>query len=265
VRRAWLLVAVLALTACGGSKAPTARDRVGEYIHRVDLVQANMQPALVAVHQSVVDFTQHRTAKTNARELAQADATLRKLQRRLARIDPPPQARKLHGLLQQLVAQEVTLASELQQLTVFDPAFVRALEPLVAANARTRTRLQGVTDPDTVDAAVRAYRASVARSLAALRGLHPPVVERPVFLAQVGRLEGLDRALGALERAVTARDAAAAAAAEHAVSVAAVSTDSRSAQDAQRAAVVAYDRSVRRVRTLTTAIDVERARLQRSL
>lgn len=256
------LAIALVLTGCGGSHAPSARDRVTAYLAHENAIEGQMQPSLVAVHQALVDFSKHPTSSATTTELAKSAATFRRLRARLAVADPPPQARKLERLLFQLVDAQSALTNELRQLAVFQPKLVKALSPLATANAATQKRLSTHKQTADVVAAIRTYRAVVERSLRALRPLHPPALERPMFDAQVARLRSLDRALGSLAAAAAAGDAQAAARAEHEVSVASVSSDSRANQIAQRNAVRAYNRAVAAVTALGEQITAERDRLQ---
>lgn len=261
--RALVVLAVAAaLTGCGGSHSPSTRDRVSAYLARENAIDAQMQSSLAAVRQAFGDFARNRTSAATRRELANSVATFDRLRLRLSERHPPPAASKLHRLLLRLVTREATLTRELQQLTIFEPAFVRVLRPLAKANAATQSRLAKTKDPASVAATVRSYRAKVQRALRALRPLHPPALERPSFDAQVARLEALDAALGELATAAAAGDTRAAAEAEHEVSVASVSTDSRANQMAEQNAVRAYDRAVAGIATLSQKISAERDRLQ---
>lgn len=263
MRIACALVAVVGLTACGGGHhGPSARDRVSAYLAHENSISAQMQPSLVAVHQALVDFSHHRSSPTTVKELTTSIATLEKLHRRLAATDPPPQAAKLQRLLLELVTREESLTRELRQLTTFEPAFAKAVAPLAAANTETQARLKTTKKPAAVAALVRSYQSAVEGALAAARKLQPPALERPVYAAELVRLEELAAALGKLAAAAQAHDAQGAALAEHDVSVASVSSDSRANQVAEQNAVRAYDRAVRKIAILGTQITDERNRLQ---
>lgn len=262
MRAALALAAALALTGCGASHSATARDHVTGYLGRENAIVARSQPALVAVHQALVDFSHHRTSAATAKELAKAATTFRRLRVQLRAANPPPQAAKLQGLVLEVVARQAALTNELRTLVVFEPAFAAALTPVVAANTAARTHLRAAKTPAEVADAVDTYRAAVGRSLKKLRPLRPPALERPLYEAQVSRLTKLDAALGKLASAARSGDARAAARAEHEISVAAVSSDSRANQMAERNAVIAYDKAVAEIAVLTQKITAERDRLQ---
>lgn len=262
MRRTPLLALVVATTACGGAHHPSARDQVGGYIGRVNIIETGMQQPLLHVQSAVQSFAKHRTNASTAAALAGADATLARLRTRLAAAGPPPQARKLQRLLLELVDRERALAQELRALGTFDPAFAAALGPLAQANQAAQARLHGSHRATEVTSAVLAYRAAVRRARAAAGKLEPPAVERPLYTAQVARLDALDAALTRLLKAVAARDDQGIARAEHAISVASVSPDSTANQRAQRAAVQAFDAQVRSISALVRRIARERDRLQ---
>jgi hypothetical protein len=263
VKRAALLVAVAVLAGCGKSEhKPTARDQVVAYMGRVNVVEYDLRKPLVRVQRAVQAFSKATNRAATIKALGNADVTLERLRAQLAATVPPPPARKLHGLLLDLVDRERLLASELKDVLVFDPAFAAALRPLAAANATAQARLQGPHPLAEVARAVRDYRAAVRRSLTASRALDPPELERPLYDAQVARLVALDRTLGGLLDAITARDAVRIARAQHAVGVASVSSDSTRSQQAERAAIQQFNRDVRAITIVVRQIATERNRLQ---
>jgi hypothetical protein len=266
MRRLAVLAALLALTGCGGQKHSTAtRDSVSRYISGVNAIEFTLRAQLVAVSSATTAFVHAHDVKTATAALARAQRTFEKLHGDLARLRPPPQARKLHLLLLELIAQEASLAGELRDLSAFNPAFADALHPLAVANAAVQKTLKSAKKPGQVAAGVHAYRSEVAAAIVRLRRLHPPTVERPLFEAQLQRLVALGATLAQLEGAVNARDRTAIAKAEHAVGVASVSSDARSRQVAQRAAVVTYNARVRAVQALARRVQRERDRLQVAL
>jgi hypothetical protein len=238
---------------------------VRSYISHVDAIELRLRKQFAAVSRATAKLSKGRDTRTAAPALTRTRRTLIGMHDELQRVTPPADARKLHRLLLALVAQEASLAGELRDLSVFNPAFAAALRPLAAANASARSALASTTKPAAVAAAVRAYHDAVGTAASMVRALHPPPVERPLYDAQLHRLIGLQRSLAQLERAVQARDRTAAARAEHALSVASVSSDSRARQLAQRDAVLTYNARVGRVETLARRVQRERDHLQRTL
>lgn len=265
MRRLPVLALVLALVACGGHK-DKMRSSVADYISRVDAIEQGSQLSLAPVRRAMRDFGHSRDRAKVANELALAQRALARLRLRLDKATAPPQAAKLSKLVRTFVARQESLVEELRAVTLFDPKFVAALRPLAAANAAAQARLaKAPKDPAVAAAAVATYRAAIEQTLPKLRALHPPALERPLYEAQVQRLEALDSSLGALAKAIRAHDAVAVARADHVVSVASVSVDSRANQLAQRAAVASYDARVADLRRLQESILDERNRLQINL
>ncbi|HEX4680476.1 MAG TPA: hypothetical protein VH210_14850 [Gaiellaceae bacterium] len=265
MRRASVLVALLALTGCGGSGGNKTRDDVSAYITRVDSIQLAQRQSIALMQQAVVDFSHGKNVPLVIKQLTSAHATLKKLHARIAAVAAPPPAQKLHRLVLELFSREAALTTELRDLAAFSPRFADALRPIAKANAAAKASITATKDPQAVAGAVQHYRTAVRSSLAAAQELHPPAVERPLYDAQVARLVALDRSLAQLIEALQARDLNAVARAEHATSVASVSSDTLVAQQAQRAAVVAYNRRAASVSSLARRVQLEVNRLQVAL
>jgi hypothetical protein len=269
MRRLSVLAALLLLTACGGghSHASITRDSVTAYLAKVNSTEAQMQKPLQQVAAATRTFTHPNgatTAETTA-ALTRAQRTLIDLYTRLLLVRPPKAAKPLHALLLRLIQRQASLAGELRQLSVFNPAFATALQPLVRANATARKTLQATKRPATVVTALDGYRLAIATAAERLRSLRPPAVERPLFDAQLARLDALNATIGGLEHAVSTHDVTATAKSQHAVSVASVTADSTARQRAQRAAVIAYDARVASVQVLARQVQREHDRLQSTL
>jgi hypothetical protein len=262
-----LAAAVLLLTACGGSKQhPSAtRAAVSAYITRVDNVEIEMQKPLQSIATATSAYAHGRPATQTAAAFATAHTTLLDLYSRLILVTPPREARTLHALLLRSVHRQALLAGELHDLVSFNPAFVKALQPLVAANAAARQALRSSKNRTVVAQSVHAFRLSIDGVAAHLHSLHPPAVERPLFDAQVARLAALSTSLTRLEGAIRANDPTAIARFQHAVSVASVSSDARAHQLAEREAVLTYNARVASVKTLAQQVLQERDRLQVTL
>jgi hypothetical protein len=266
MRRLTVLAALLALTGCGGhGKSQASRDSVSLYISRVNAVEFLLRKQLDAVSRATVSFSRAHDPAATTVALAGAQQTFIKLHKDVARLSPPPQARKLHRTMLALIAQEAELSGELRRLSAFNPAFADVLRPLSAANASTQKALKAAKKPAVAAAAVHAYREDVVAAIRRTEKLDPPAVERALFDAQVHRLIDLGSALAKLEQSVKARDLTGTAKAEYAVGVASVSSDTRARQLAQRAAVVLYNSRVHAVQGLAASVQRERDRLQRTL
>ena len=268
MQRLAVLAALVLLPACGGSthRAPSAsRAAVTAYLTRVNNTELLMQKPLRAVSTATAAFTHAHNSAATAAVLAGAQGTMDDLYARLVLVTPPAPAKRLHSLLLALVQRQASLAGELHDLTVFNPAFSAAIQPVVAASAQARKALRGTKKTARVAAAIHAYRTAIEGVVVRIRHLRPPAVERPLFEAQLTRLIALSSALAGFEHAVRTHDLTATARFQHAVSVASVSADTHANQLAQRAAVVAYDARVSSVQALATRVQRERDRLQATL
>lgn len=263
MRRAFALVGIGALlTACGGTHADPSRSAVKAYIQHLNAIERR-----AAVQASVLAQQSRDASSAGARRriYVRTETALTKLKTRVAAAPAPAQARRLRERLLALIDREILLAHESAQLAAFDPAFTKALAPLAAANRTAQSQLKATHRAAAVEAAVGRYRTAVRAALAGLRTLSPPPIEQSLYSAQVARLTALDAALGRLQSAIAAHDAADVARAEHAVSVASVSSDSLAVQRATRAEVRQYDALVRGVAQLAARVAQERNRLQTTL
>ena len=156
-------VLLVLLAGCGGSDDANkqTRDEVAVYIAQANGIQQQLRNPLNEIAKATSAFSRAKDPATATPALTRAEATLRRLRTRLGRLTPPPAARELHRRLLALVDREVALADETRRLSVFTPALVETLQPLVAANARARTDLGSTKDPDQVVTALEAYRAAI--------------------------------------------------------------------------------------------------------
>jgi len=296
VQRVGLAVAVLALVlavaGCGGGSGKSARrNAVANYIVRIDTVEQQLRVPLTKVEQAYRDFGKKKESpKTTAARLASAEATLHALKTRVALIPAPPDARKLRVLMVRLTGAEVELAHELSTLAVFLPAFVRALQPLGAANTTLKTSLAAIKVPtptsvppsklkaaraaytQQVDAAAAAqadaldaYLATITTVESRLRGLDPPPALTPSYRAQAATLAKVHTTGTALVAALRAKDFKHVAGLNSAFQEAAQTSSSVSSQQAQIAAIKAYNKRVVAIGALARAVDTERSSLQKRL
>jgi hypothetical protein len=296
VQRVGLAVAVLALAlaaaGCGGSSGKSARrTAVASYIVRIDTVEQQLRVPLTKVEKAYREFgTKKEPAKATAARLAGAEATLHTLKTRVSLIPAPPDARKLRLLMVRLTGAEVELAHELSTLSVFLPVFVRALQPLGAANTTLKTSLAAIKVPTPksvppsklkaaraeytrqVDAAalaqadaLDAYLATIAKVQASLRGLDPPPALTPSYEEQAKTLAKVRTTGATLVAALRAKDFKHVAARNRAFQAAAQTSSSVTAQKAQIAAIKAYNARVLAIGALAREVDNERSAVQKRL
>jgi hypothetical protein len=260
-----LLAAVVLLAACGGGggkQTSASRVAVTAYLTRVNQTEKKLDVPLRQVTAAAAAFGHARYSPELTAQLAIAQNTLLGLYAQLVLIKPPATARKLQSLLLQLVQRQAALAGELRKLSVFNPAFGRVMQPLIEANTTASTKLHATKKAADVAAAVLDYKAAIDGAIPSVRRLQPPAMERPLYNAQLTRLEALSATLGQLAAAIRARDLTALAKARHAVSVASVSSDSRPNQIAERTAVLEYNARAASVKALSLAVQREHDRLQ---
>jgi len=253
--------------SCGGGKSTARRDAVATYILRVDAIEQRLAKPILDVSKANRDFAGKRAATTaSRRELVQAEATIRRLGRRLQAVHPPPDAAHLHALLLAFVGREEQIASEVATLAAFIPAFDAALKPILPAGTALRQVLAR-TNAGAAEkaAALDRYDAALEPVIARLQALRPPPASRPVWSGQIATLQGVRSAVAALAAGLRANKATAIPALLHRLSEAAVANRSVAAQKAQIAAVKAYDAKVKSLNALGSRISDEEARLQKQL
>src|SRR4051812_35473139 len=138
-----------------------------------------MRKQLIAVERAYRDFGRKKGPSLAIIEprLARSESTIRGVERRLDKLKPPPDARKLHALLVQLVDKEAGVAHELVQLAQFSPRFSAALQPLGPAGKALRESFRTAKKASAQAAGLDAY---VAALTVVLRRLQP-VVAPPAF------------------------------------------------------------------------------------
>lgn len=256
-----LIVVCLLAAGCGGNGD---RKAVSKYIEQVNAVETKLSRPMVDVSKANRDFATGKGDPAQVRlRLAKSERTIRTLERRLAALHPPKDARKLHGLLLELVRHEEGLAREVAQLAAFVPAFSSTLAPVGPAGRALKAELNSKQPVAGKAAALEAYGATLGDVLVRLRTVEPPPSSRPVYASQVMTLQRVRKAVTDLALALREKRTKDVAPLLHAFDVAAVANQSVAAQKAQIAAVRAYNARIRKLDTLTIRIARERNRLQR--
>jgi hypothetical protein len=258
-----ILAAVL-LVGCGGDDK---REDVDAYIRDVNAIEQQLLIDLSHASAAYRDFTTHEKELVKLRpKLVAAERSMRRHDRRLGALQPPPEARRLHQLVRQLTRAQVELADELQRSAVYLPGYSEALRPLDAAQTRLRKDLGEARTASSQARAVRRFEGVVADALERLARLDVPAVMSGTHKTQSSTLELLrdsardlatalerggrpDEIRVLLERLVNAPLAA----------------RSLSSQKTRIAAVKAYNARVEHVQELARRVERERLRLERSL
>lgn len=244
---------------------------IADYITRVNEVEQGMAGPLQQVSRVNQSFAKSQSNPKVKVELATSERTLRRLELRLRKVVPPPQAAHLHQLMLELVRREVALMHETRQFAAFIGRYQQALLPLRQASNRLKTKLaqrsKGAAatkalDREKADELV-AYAATASQVIAALRPLVPPPVWRSTYAAEVSSITQMRSAALALAQAIRANDSAAVPPLLERFDRAAVANATTSAQKRVIADVKAYDGRIRALSKLAHRVDLERARLER--
>jgi hypothetical protein len=257
-------VALLLLAAgCGGE---SRRDAVADYVREVNVVAAELDaPSRAVVAASGELAKENVDAVAVERKLLRAASGIERVRARLARLEAPPEARRLRALLLELATREASLAREVAALAAFLPAYAEALSPLAAAGAKLKAALAHKGPVAATADALDAYGDTVAVVLARLRALKPPPVSAALHTTQTQSLAKVRWSAAALARALRERRAAAIPGLVQRLNRAAISNQTLAAQRARIGAVRAYNARVRTLDELSIRITRERARLEEAL
>jgi len=284
---------VVTVTNHSGTGESKQRKEVTAYVDHVNAVQNRMGAPLTRMLTAYRDFTSpNGSTRAPGPELARAATALTTLDRRLARLDAPPEARKLRSLLLSLVAKEAALTKEVRLLAAFSPRFAQVLRIAGRANAALGAALRAVVVPkphrlkgtraevlaaerkyqrDAGLAAKRqadaidAYDATIASVLRALRKLKPPPAFEPSYRAQIAALQASRRSGGRLAAELRRPVRTDVSALARRFALSSRIAQSTAVQKAQIAAIRRYNARARAIGTTGTRVRQELARLQRDL
>ena len=205
--------AVLVTTIGRHSDGSPQRQAVATYIDRVNAIQNQLHVPLTRVLVAYRDFTSHGSSPSSSSELAAAAATLVKLDRRLAALPAPPEARKLRRLLLALVAQQAEITREVHLLAAFAPRFSTLLRSAHAASRELGSRLKAIVIPEA--GTLHGTRPAVAKAQREYQ-----TKARAAAAAQADAIGEYDRAIAAVVRRMRLLHAPAALAATDSVELA---------------------------------------------
>ncbi len=281
--------AVLVTVTGRGSSESKAHRSVSAYIKEVDGVQQQLRVRLTPLLTAYRDVGTQKPGKNVERNVQDAEKTLAVLERRLARLQPPPEAARLHRLILQLLAADRRVAHELAQLTVFAPRFRAALAvagtagsrlsaalaaarpptpravrgtPAQIAHARAAYRTAALASAVAQSDAVLAYCRELGRVLMKLRALRPPPVMAPALRTQMNALVATRHAGLQLGKELRKTNLVNVPVLSRRFSVAARAAGSVASQRAEIAAIKAYNARVRETASIGGRIRDEVTRLQ---
>jgi len=294
VAAAGAVTAAVVVTVTGQSGGPSKEHKaVSRYIQQVDSLEQQMQVPFTHALRAYRTFS--LTASGGAREqrsLAGAEQALRVLHRRVAALDAPSSARRLHAMLLTLFGSEQSLAHELYGISLFTPRFNAIVGQTRAASAALGKALRAATPPaphrirgtkKQLEAARAAFSAAAGAAAAQqadaldaydfrlrgvvnrLRALDPPPVMEPVHHTQLMTLERVRKAGAALAAELRKQDRTQVAVLGRRFTEAARTAGSVQAQTAQIDAIKSYNRRVQAIAALQRRVVNEVTRLQASV
>jgi hypothetical protein len=245
------------------STTTTRRAEVAQYIARVGRIQIAMNKRVRAVDTSYKRFAkQPGTLGKRVAEYRRAEKTLGDLRDSLARVVPPPDARKLHRLLVRLANQNVHVAALVTGLSAYLPALSSAQAPLREAVLRLRAAVSAAKTATVQAAAFAEYSATarrIAGQVAVLPAPKPFLPARDAEAKQLRRLAALAADIGSALRAKQLKQA------QTLVGELATAQTQTSVVRAQRAAALAYNADLQAITTTAKAIEKERRRLEKAV
>ena len=266
LRRPAVLALLAALLAGGCGDGGGRREKVASYIESVNSIELSMRQPFVALAQANREFSLETAELRRVRpRLAKSEAAIHTLDGRLRKLDPPPDAQRLHRLLLQLVTAEAALTRELRETAVYLPQLQAAVKPITPAGRTLRRALARSKNGEEQAKALDEYQAVLSRVNADLQGLDPPPLLAGVQRAQYQTLERVQRAAAALAAGLRRKDAAALPRLIRNFQQASLSGDSISAQRARIAGIEGYNARVKKLRRLARDVQRERDRLQKTL
>lgn len=184
-RLAALLVLAASLAGCGGDDR---REAVAAYVEEANRAQAAFRPEFERAEEALREYASEGPSAERAEELREASSALRSAREALAFVEPPPEARALHNDLLRLLDVQARLALELSLVSTYLPAAEEALEPSQAAGRALARALEGAETGPEQAVALRAYAATVFRSVERLAALAPPPLLRSWHDGESSRL-----------------------------------------------------------------------------
>lgn len=284
--------AVLVTTVNHRSSGSRQRKDVTTYVDGVNAIQNQMHAPLTRVLLAYRDFSSSSKQRASAAELSDAASTLARLDRRLAALPAPPEARKLRRLLLRLVARQAEITREVVGLATYTPRYVKALGAARAASLRLGSRLSGISLPKprvlrgtqqavtkakreyevlaaaaaTAQAdAVDEYDSAVRRVVRRLQLLQPPPALAASHRLQLAALKDAIATGSKLSGSLRAANRAHVPTLSRQFALASRATQTLAAQRAEIADIRAYNARARAIRNAAAAVQSELARLQRTL
>lgn len=256
------VLAVLLLAGCGGGAKSARRGDVNHYVANVNDVEHGTLTSWNELRNTYSGLARGKISTTQLRRFAKVPTTIRVLRARVAGMPPPADARRLRALLLRLLDLDAAFADEVSTFA----RYVRAVRPLQARVGRDTLDLRQALRRAHSTRAQQQVLDRFAARLTALRvqllRLRPPAALAPWHGEQAGRVQALRHGARELARGLERHDRESMrrglAELTNAASGAPVTV-------ADRAAILAFDGRLARLRIAAAAVSREEARLTRRL
>ena len=271
-RNRWLVLGVLATVALAilvglslagvFHRGQTRRVAVSAYIEEVNAAQRGVATDLQTVNDVYARVRADPAAFAgSSKELVRSTQTLRRLDRTLRALDPPPDARTLHRRLIAWSAARAAFAGEVVLLGVYLPALTAEQRAVGVAGSRLRRDLNTAADARAQVEAFARFAASLTAAAKRLARTAAPSALEPARARELSRTSQLAVISRSLATSLQAKRAEDSQKLLYQLSVSAAGAGN----GVERRAVIAFDRQARRIDTLRLAVDQERQRLDREL
>src|SRR5215216_3619749 len=246
----------MAVAGCRGDD--DRREAVESYIESVNRAQAQLKPAFTDAQVALRAFAAGRVTERTAERLRGGNATMRATRARLALIQPPQEATKLHADLLRLVDLQSDLALELSLAADYVIKLGPAVQPAQEAAGTLGRELRAAKTGPAQVVALRDFADEVGATLTNIDALAPPPAMVPWNDNQRAKLAKSRHDALALADAIEQRDAPAVEDALKAFTTPASDTVPRKAQ---AAAIRGFNSKLRTQERLLTRIAREQLAL----
>lgn len=260
---AGLIAAGLLAYVAIGEKRPTRTERVNDYIAQANDVQRQLAGEISRVNQAYRKFGGKTPLSQLIPQLRDAERTIVTLRNRVAALEAPQDAQRLHGAFLALLDEDLRAAREVTAMAVYLQRLQTEARPIGPAAARLGKRLSRAQTSEDQVAAFAAYAADVDAVRRRVAKVHAPRPLAPSHAAFVKRLAATSSLTRQLRAAAGRRDAATASSLIARLRVLARPTPAT--RRAEIAALKAYNERLKRVDERVRALSREQRRLAASL
>jgi len=239
------------------------RHAVAAYIDDVNKAQLDLQTQLRRVDTTYRRFRlDPKALAAQQDDLVKAEAVIRRVRRRVAALDPPADARRLHVRILHALALEASFAHEIVELARALPRYVRENSRLTPALTRARDELKNASTAAQQDRALLDYATVLRTTARRLEAIDAPPILETTIEARAARLKTTARVMDRLRLAVKQGNRAEVSQLNRFLARTSRATE---VTQEQHDAVVTYNRTLRAISLARAAVERERQRLDRTL